>query len=118
MAYESKTGQVTTANTNRDGTGTLATIYTVTEVGGIKLDAVRIVATGNTTDGMVRLFNDRSGVVRMVAEIPVSAVTVSPTVPAFNRTIVPISLYLQNGDILKASTENTETFNVSISYVS
>lgn len=118
MAYESKSGQVTVANPNRDGTGTLVSIYTVTEVGGITIDGVRIVATVTTTDGMVRLFVDRGGTIRMLAEIPVTAKTVSATEPGYTSSLRLSNVNLENGDILKASTEKAEAINVFISYVS
>ena len=47
--------QVSSANLNRDGSGVLGTLITGGTNGTI-VDMIRIVATGTTTAGVVRLF--------------------------------------------------------------
>ena len=106
-------GQVTTANTNRDGTGTIATVFTA-GASGSRIDDVVIQATGTTTAGMVRLFLHDGTNARLWAEVPVSAVTPSGTVPAFVSSLLNQSLVLPNGWSLRASTHNAETFNVIV----
>ena len=109
--------QVTAANTNRDGTGTLATIYTAAASAfGSRVDRLAINAPGTTTAGMIRLFiaNSGGGSIRLIREIPVIAITPSATQPAFSVEVVfDNGLILDNGATLRASTHNAETFNIT-----
>ncbi|MBT8200074.1 MAG: hypothetical protein KJO36_06120 [Acidimicrobiia bacterium] len=108
-------GQVSTANANRDGTGTITTVYTVDNSGGAIVDLVRVVATGTTTAGMVRIYLNDGSNTRMVKEITVDAVTASGTVPADSSAWVPIGdLILEDAHSIRASTENAEEFNVFV----
>lgn len=117
---------ISTANTNRDGTGTLGTAYTARSTAhggkGARIDAITIQATSTTTAGMVRLFVD-DGTARLVREIAVSALTPSGTVKAFTIPTtegadvngrLALGLILKPGDILKASTHNAEAFVVRV----
>lgn len=107
-----KVGQVATANTNRDGTGTLVTILTAAS-GGTRIDAIVLEATGTTTAGVVRLFLYDGTNTRLLKELLVSAITPSTSVEVFTTTWVPPGqLVLPNGWSLKAGTHNAETFNV------
>jgi hypothetical protein len=106
-------GQVSVANTNRDGTGTIATIFTA-GASGSRVDDVVIVATGTTTAGMVRLFLHNGTDARLWVEVPVSAATPSGTVQAFTASLLNQSLILPTGWSLRASTHNAETFNVIV----
>ena len=47
--------QISAANTNRDGTGTLVTVSTGT-TSGDRIEDIELCAAGTTTDGVVRLF--------------------------------------------------------------
>lgn len=105
--------QVSTANTARDGTGTIATVFTAGSSGS-RVDDIVIIATGTTTAGMVRLFLHDGTNARLWQEVPVSAVTVSATVPAWTTSLLNQALVLPNGWSLRASTEKTETFNVFV----
>jgi hypothetical protein len=107
-------GQVTAANTNRDGTGTIATIFTAGSSGS-RVDDIKIQATGTTTAGVVRLFLHDGTNARLFAEVLVPAVTPSTTVPAFTAALVNQAIILPNGWSLRASTNNGETFNVMVS---
>lgn len=105
-------GQVSAANANRDGTGTIATILTAVEPGTL-IELIRVVAVGTTTAGMIRLYIHDGSNARLYAEISVEAVTPSGTVPAFEQEIIPTKpLTLPTGYSLRASTHNAETFNV------
>lgn len=105
-------GQVTAANTNRDGTGTLVNVYTG-GTSGSKILEVTVQGTGTTTAGMVRLYIYDGTNNRLFDEFVVSAITVGASTAAFrvsktyDNLILPSSTY-----ILKASTHNAETFNV------
>lgn len=106
-------GQVSVANTNRDGTGTIATIFSAGSSGS-RVDDITVTATGTTTAGMVRLFLHNGSSACLWAEISVSAVTPSGTVQAFTASLSNQALILPNGWSLRASTNNAETFNVIV----
>ncbi|HYG53368.1 MAG TPA: hypothetical protein VD905_20865 [Flavobacteriales bacterium] len=111
--YLAKTGMVvmTAANTNLDGTGTLYTVWTAAS-NGTYIKNVYIKAQTNTTEGMVRLFlNDGGNNNYLLMEINVPAITKSGTNPTF-EAVVPLNLSLKSTYVLKASTQNAETFNV------
>jgi hypothetical protein len=105
--------QVTTANAARDGTGTVATIFTAGSSGS-RIDDLTIQATATTTAGMVRLFLHDGTNTRLFREISVSAATPSATVAAYTSSLSNLALILQSGWSLRASTEKAETFNVLV----
>lgn len=105
--------QVSTANTTRDGTGTLATVFTA-GASGSRIDDIAIIATGTTTAGMVRLFLHDGTNARLWREVAVSAITPSGTVSPFSSLLGNVALVLQTGWSLRASTHNAETFNVLV----
>jgi hypothetical protein len=105
-------GQISTANTNRDGTGTVGTIFTAGSSGSI-ITVITVKAQVTTTAGMVRLFVYDGTNYRLWREVPVSAITVSASQPAFEEHIVDFGgLLLPSGYSLRASTHNAETFNI------
>lgn len=106
-------GQISVANTNRNGTGTIVTIFTGA-TNGSRVDDIYIVATGTTTAGVVRLFISDGSNVRLWQEILVSAITPSTTVAVWSYTLLNQALLLENGWSLQASTNNAETFNVIV----
>lgn len=103
--------QISSANTNRDGTGTLVSVVTATP-NGSRIERIRIQATVTTTAGMVRLFLFDGTNNRLYMEIPVTAATPSGTVAAFSYEGAVSDLVLPTGWILKAAPHNAETFNV------
>jgi hypothetical protein len=105
--------QISTANTNRNGTGTIATVMTGA-TNGTRIDDISIVATGTTTAGVVRLFISDGTNVRLWQEILVSAITPSTTVQVWSYTLLNQALLLESGWSLQASTNNAETFNVIV----
>ena len=109
--------QATTANTNRDGTGTLVTVFTAaSSSAGSRIDRIAINATGTTTAGMIRLFvaNGGGSSIRLIREIPVVATTASATQPAFNVEVVfDNGLILENGATLRAGTQIANPFNIT-----
>lgn len=118
-----------TANTNRDGTGTLATLYTTRAAGpatggngGMAL-WLSVRATATTTNGMVRVFRHNGTTAFLLMEIPVSAVTPSGTVAAWSLSSVPtlsalldplgrlpLNVALDPGYSIRISTNNAEAF--------
>lgn len=105
--------QIATANTNRDGTGTLGNVFTG-GANGSRIDRVRITATVTTTAGMVRLYVYDGTNTRLIREVVVSAITVAAGTAGFTAEIeFPGGLLLPDSNhILKASTHNAETLNV------
>ena len=107
-------GQVTTANTNRNGTGTIATIFTG-GTSGSRIDDIYIVATGTTTAGVVRLFLNDGTTSYLWQEILVTAITPSTTVQVFSAALLNQGLILASASwSLRASTNNSETFNILV----
>lgn len=105
--------QVTVANTNRDGTGTLATVFTA-GASGSRIDDICIQSTGTVTAGVVRLFIHDGTNARLWQEILVAATTPSTTVQAWGYTLINQALVLPTGYSLRASTNNAETFNLIV----
>jgi hypothetical protein len=108
--------RISTANTARDGTGTLVDVVTG-EDNGTRVDRIVITALGTTTAGMVRLFIDDGVAVRAFKEVPVSAVTVGANTPAFSAEVVrtdglPVC-NLPDGYRLRASTHQAESFDIT-----
>jgi hypothetical protein len=106
--------QVSTANTNRDGTGTIVTVFTAGSSGS-RVDDIWIVGTGTTTAGVVRLFINDGTNTRLWQEVMVTAITPSVSVQVFNTALFNQALILPNGYSLRASTQIAETFNVIVS---
>lgn len=103
---------IATANTNRDGTGTIGTVLTAGAQGTL-VELVRVVAAGTTTAGVVRLFLHDGSTYYLLKEILVTAITPSTTVEVFSAEFVPTKpLVLPTAWSLRASTNNAETFKV------
>lgn len=103
---------ISTANTNRDGTGTMGTVFTAGTQGS-RIDLIVIHALGTTTAGIVRLFLHDGTNARLWEEEDVPAITASGTVVAYRREVRPTEpLLLPSGWSLRASTHNAESFVV------
>lgn len=113
--YTANTGLVTisTANTNRDGTGTLGLALTATAgFSGTLLKTIYIKAQGSTSEGTVRLFiNDGSTNYRLLSEIYIPAMTQASTSETF-ETSIDLDFKMKTGYKLYASTEVANTFNI------
>lgn len=105
---------VGTANTNRDGSGTIATIATGSSA-GFKIQEVVAQATVTTTAGMVRLYlsTDGGSTWKLFDELVVGAATVASAVPAYRISKNYQNLVLYSTSMkLGASTHNAENFEV------
>jgi len=107
------TAVISTANTNRDGTGTLATLVTAGSQ-GTRIDDISIAATGTTTAGMVRFFLHDGTNARLVREVPVSAITPSSTVAAFASVLLNLAWIIPTGWSLRVSTALAESFAIVV----
>jgi len=123
---------VNTANTNRDGTGTMQIAWTApafvsdTFPGGSRIERVVIQATGTTTAGMIRLFVSSDAAANTAAntflyeEVGVSAATPSTTVSAFSAVLQAVTyqtlfpIILGPGCTLRVATANAESFVVTV----
>ena len=111
-------GQVSVANTNRDGTGAIGAVF-MAGASGSRIDAINIKATGTTTAGMIRLFIHNGTDTRLLTELPVTAITPSATLPTWeaqlntNTMSQVLPIILPTGYSLRAATEKAETFNVT-----
>lgn len=110
-------GQVSVANTNRDGTGTIVSVLAAGS-SGARIARIVVQATGTTTAGQVRLFLHDGTNARLWKEVAIRALTPSATVQAEHVELTDQSdlglmpLILPSGWSLHASTHNAETFNV------
>ena len=101
---------ISTANTNRDGTGTLGTLHPAGALGA-RIDKVRIQALGTTTAGMIRFFIGTT----LILEVPVIGVTAAATSPVWGADVIwDGGLVLQASNVLKVSTNNAESFALNI----
>lgn len=112
--YTAKTGmvQISTANSNLDGTGSMGALITGA-LNGTLLKSLFIKAITNTSQGMIRFFVvDPSGfTVRMLLEIPVPANNKASINKAF-ETRIDLDFTLAANYTLNVSTQNADTFNV------
>jgi hypothetical protein len=107
--------RIATANTGRDGSGTLGTVHTAGASGAF-FRGVRVQAEGTVTAGVVRIFLQKggSGNFELIKEVMITATTPSTSVEAFSSEWLPTAgLVLGASDVLCASTNNAETFSVS-----
>lgn len=108
--------QVSTANTNRDGTGTIATVIT----GGTnatRIQKIRAKAIATSTAGMVRIYHTSGANIRLIHEFIVTAITAAAAVKTWeDELFFPEGFFLNSGDKIEASTHNAETFNVHCDY--
>lgn len=109
--------RISTANTARDGTGSLGDLITG-GTNGTRIDRIVCMAGGTTTVGMLRFFiYDGSANSRFWLEVPVAAITPSATVQAFRAVVMSPDpnqalLNLPVNYILRVGTHNAETFDV------
>jgi hypothetical protein len=115
-----------TANTNRDGTGTIPQLL-VGRAPGTRVERIRFVSTVTTAAGTLRIFKKGAGLTknadgtfaafsaptfRLVQEVATAAVTPSGTVPAQIIEFFPNTpITLAEGEQLGVCTNNAETWN-------
>lgn len=105
-------GQVSVANTNRDGTtGTYITLVTAA-ASGTRVTEIVAQAAVTTTAGMVRLFLTDGTTTRMFDEITIAAATVSATVKGSRVSTLYTNLVIPSGWSIRASTHNGEAINL------
>jgi hypothetical protein len=110
-----QSARISTANTNRDGTGTVGTFATGV-TGGRMVNRIVVQALGPTTVGAVRIFLYDGTNYRAYREVPVTVVNSSQLTAgavAFRAEFAVYDLVLASSSItLVASTHNAESFDV------
>lgn len=103
---------IATANTNRDGTGTVATLITGAAT-GTRISEIVIKARVTTTAGMVRVFLHDGTNFFFFDEINVAAVTASASVQSVRGRNVYDNLILPSASwSIRVSTHNAESIDV------
>lgn len=106
-------GQVTGANTARDGSGSNLVTFLTAGADGTRVSKIRVVAAGTTTAGVVRIFVKDGTNTRLFLEILVTAITPSTTIEVFSaERYFDEPLVLPTGWTMIAGTHNAETFNI------
>lgn len=106
-----KTIQISAANTNRDGSGTVSEIYTATEKMQIAEIGYKAIVT--TTAGMIRIFvKEGEGNFKLKKEISVPAVTPSATVQSAEGSLTFSNWIVPAGTGIYATNEKAEAINI------
>lgn len=108
--------RISTANANRDGTGTVDTLFAAGSSGS-RIESVDITAIDTTTAGMVRFYLHNGTSNFLYREVPISAVTPSATAKSFATQLAfstAAPLLLPSGWSLRASTEKAESFDIAV----
>lgn len=107
------TVNIATANTNRDGTGTVATLITGAST-GTRIAEIVIKARVTTTAGQVRVFLHDSTNFFFFDEIAVAAATPSNSVQSTRVSTTYANLVLPNASwSIRVSTHNAESIDVT-----
>lgn len=112
---------ISTANSNLDGSGAIATIITGAAKGTL-IKTLIVKAQTNTSQGIVRLFVKKSGGSNfLISEVLVPQINKSGRDLSFYK-VIPLNYTLETGEELNISTQNADTFNLiaeafDISYI-
>jgi hypothetical protein len=102
--------QVTTANTARDGTGTLVDLITA-GANGTRVDDIMFSATGNSVAGVITLFIYDGTYTRLILEMATTAITASTTAVAWKQQFTNLGIILKSGWKIKVGITTTQTIN-------
>lgn len=104
---------IATANTNRDGTGTVATLITGAST-GTRVAEIVVQARVTTTAGMVRIFLHDGTTFYFFDEVNIAAATVSASVKGTRVSTTYNNLVLPNASwSVRVSTHNAESIDVT-----
>jgi len=104
---------IATANTNRDGTGTVATPITGAST-GTRIAEIVCQARVTTTAGMVRIFLYDGSTFYFFDEVSIAAATVSASVKGTRVSTTYNNLVLPNASwSVRVSTHNAESIDVT-----
>jgi hypothetical protein len=112
--------KVSTANTNIDGTGTVATIFkggaTISNAYGSLIKNITIKALQSTHEGVIRLFVSPTGDAnswKLMQEVWIPQTTQSAYEPSYKQVLTP-NFTLEAGYFMGASTQNAESFAITV----
>lgn len=111
--YTANTGIVliSTANGEVDGSGTLGIVLTAASSGTV-IKTITINAITDTSEGMIRLFiYDGGSVTKLIEEFQIPPSKKTGTYPSY-KVSYNVNYNLKTGYIMKASTQNAESFIV------
>lgn len=104
---------VATANTNRDGTGTVATLITGAST-GTRIAEIVVQAKVTTTAGMVRVFLYDGTTYYLFDEVSIQGATVSASIKGTRVSTTYSNLVLPNANwSVRVSTHNAESMDVT-----
>jgi len=104
---------VATANTNRDGTGTVATLITGAAT-GTRIAEIVVQARVTTTAGMVRIFLHDGTTFFFFDEVSIAAATVSASVKGTRQSVIYNNLVLPSASwSVRVSTHNADSMDVT-----
>jgi|SRR6185437_7745933 len=112
----------TSANTNLDGTGTVATVFTASGANGSKIEKVILEALGSNTGTVVRLFVNNGSATStaannaLVYEVAMASNSLSQTA-ASSRVEVALDLALPSGYTLTATTGTAISTGIMVTCV-
>jgi hypothetical protein len=117
---------IATANTGRDGTGTIGTLYTAVAAAsggqGAIVQSITCCATGTTTAGVIRMWRKVSSTYTLMREFLVTAITPGVATEVWKFTTaqgadsmgrIAVNVMLEPGDVIAFSTHIAETFNIT-----
>lgn len=107
---------ISAANTNRDGSGTITTLITGAAT-GTRVDDIEITSAvvTNCSNGVIRLFLHDGTNARLLREVLVVATTPSTTVETWHTKLLGLGIILKNASwSLRVSTHVAESFNVAV----
>lgn len=104
-------GVISTSNNNFDGTGTVVTVMSAGS-SGTKVNEIAVQAAGTVTAGVVRIFINNGTTNFLFDEFQITATMPSSSVTAYRSYKAYENLVLPTGYSIRASTSNSESFNV------
>jgi len=104
---------VSAANTARDGTGTIVSVFTAAATGS-RVDRIIVKATGTITAGCVTIFLSDGTNMRIIDEITFGAVTASATVASARQEVNSVPIVLRPGWSVRAATTVAQSFVVTV----
>lgn len=107
-------GEISVANTNRDGTGTIVDVFASTSFGS-RPRAIKIIAKGTTTAGLINLFIYNGTAYKFWTQIAVTGIAPDATTKAWEGYVDPDELELldlQTTWKIGAAPTKAELFNV------
>lgn len=113
--YTANTGiaLLSTANGELDGSGTLGTVLTAASSGTL-IKTITINAITDTSEGMIRLFiYDGGSITKLIEEFQIPPSKKSGTYSSYKASY-NVNYNLKSGYIMKASTQNAESFVVIV----